>query len=387
MIDIASPRRRRSSGARHASLDAPGRSPRCSRRCRCWLRSRSTRTCLRSPRSRREFDVAPIAVQQTLSVYLFAYAFMMLWHGALSDALGRRPVVLGGARRLRASPRSAARSPGTSSRCGSSGCCRDCPPGTGLVVGRAIIRDRFHGAEAQRLMSQMTLVFGIAPAIAPVMGGAVLDSARLALDLLGAAGVDPAACSSGPREACPRRCRASHVSRCTRARCGATTAPSCSRPEFALLASIPALNFAGFFIYIAGAPAFLIDLLGVSTLGFAWLFVPMISGIMIGAVLSGRLAGRRSPHHTVRLSYELMAAASCSTSPSAGCSRRASPGTCCRSSSITIGSSLMMPSRHAPAARSLPVDARDGVVAAGIRCTSRCRPSSPARSLRFSHFR
>ena len=32
-----------------------------------------------------EFNAAPLAVQQTLSVYLFAYAFMMLWHDALAD--------------------------------------------------------------------------------------------------------------------------------------------------------------------------------------------------------------------------------------------------------------------------------------------------------------
>src|SRR6476659_196817 len=43
-----------------------------------------------------EFGVAPLALQQTLSVYMIAYAFMMLWHGALSDSLGRRPIVLGG---------------------------------------------------------------------------------------------------------------------------------------------------------------------------------------------------------------------------------------------------------------------------------------------------
>ena len=43
-----------------------------------------------------EFSASPIAVQQTLSTYMFAYAFMMLWHGALSDALGRRPVVIAG---------------------------------------------------------------------------------------------------------------------------------------------------------------------------------------------------------------------------------------------------------------------------------------------------
>ena len=43
-----------------------------------------------------EFGTSAIAVQQTLSAYLFAYAFMMLWHGALSDAWGRRPVIMGG---------------------------------------------------------------------------------------------------------------------------------------------------------------------------------------------------------------------------------------------------------------------------------------------------
>ena len=43
----------------------------------------------------RELGASPIALQQTLSAYLFAFAFMMLWHGALSDALGRRPIILG----------------------------------------------------------------------------------------------------------------------------------------------------------------------------------------------------------------------------------------------------------------------------------------------------
>ena len=76
--------------------------------------------------------------------------------------------------------------------------------------------------------------------------------------------------------------------------------------EFLLLAAIPALNFAGFFVYIASAPIFLIDMLGVSTYGFAWLFLPMILGVMFGAAISGRMAGRMSPTRTVRLGYGLM---------------------------------------------------------------------------------
>jgi len=74
------------------------------------------------------------------------------------------------------------------------------------------------------------------------------------------------------------------------------------RGQFLLLAAIPTLNFAGFFIYIAGAPAYL-PKLGVTTWGFAWLFVPMIAGIMMGAALSGRLAGRLLAPQTIELGY------------------------------------------------------------------------------------
>src|SRR5450631_364034 len=123
----------------------------------------------------RDLKVAPLAVQQTLSSFLFAYAFMMLWHGALSDALGRRPVVLVGLGVYAVATLGCAIAGNIETLWlfrALQGVCA----GTGLVVGRAIIRDRFHGAEAQRLMSQITLVFGIAPAMAPVMGGVLLNT-------------------------------------------------------------------------------------------------------------------------------------------------------------------------------------------------------------------
>ena len=41
-------------------------------------------------------NATPVQMQQTLSAYLFGFAFMNLFHGALSDSLGRRPVILGG---------------------------------------------------------------------------------------------------------------------------------------------------------------------------------------------------------------------------------------------------------------------------------------------------
>jgi hypothetical protein len=110
----------------------------------------------------REFGASKIALQQTLSVYMFAFAFMMLWHGALSDALGRRPIVLAGL---------------VVFALGTLGCAiagnvqslwlfralQGLSAGTGMVVGRAIIRDRFRGPEAQRMMSQITLCSASGP--------------------------------------------------------------------------------------------------------------------------------------------------------------------------------------------------------------------------------
>ena len=252
-----------------------------------------------------EFGAAPIALQQTLSVYMFAYAFMMLWHGALSDALGRRPIVLGGLCVF---------------ALGTLGCAiagniqslwlfrvlQGLSAGTGLVVGRAIIRDRFQGAEAQRMMSQMTLVFGAGPALAPIVGGALLNLlgwraifwAMLAwalLMLVLCARMLPETLPAAHRHALhPRALWRNYHAVIT-------------QPKFALLALVPAFNFCAFFLYIAAAPAFLVGMLGVSTWGFAWLFVPMIAGIMIGAFASGRLAGRVSPKRTVRAGFLLLA--------------------------------------------------------------------------------
>lgn len=104
-----------------------------------------------------EFLAAPIAVQQTLSTYLFAYAFMMLWHGVLSDALGRRPIVLSSLALHAFASRGNAIA-GHIQSLWPFRTLQGISAGAGLVVGRAIIRDRYYGPEAQRSMSQITLV-------------------------------------------------------------------------------------------------------------------------------------------------------------------------------------------------------------------------------------
>jgi DHA1 family bicyclomycin/chloramphenicol resistance-like MFS transporter len=251
-----------------------------------------------------EFGVPQIAVQQTLSVYLFAYAFMMLWHGALADALGRKPVVLASLAIYALATLGCAIAGNIETLWlfrALQGLCA----GAGIVVGRAIIRDRFHGAEAQRLMSQITLVFGVAPAIAPVLGGVLLNvfgwravfwlllALVIALLTWASKRLPETLPVSARQSLLPRHLWRNYVN-------------VLRRPEFLLLGAIPALNFAAFFLYIAVAPSFLMDLLGVSSYGFAWLFVPMITGVMIGALISGRTAGMITPRRTIGLGYILM---------------------------------------------------------------------------------
>jgi DHA1 family bicyclomycin/chloramphenicol resistance-like MFS transporter len=252
----------------------------------------------------RELDASAIALQQTLSAYLFAFAFMMLWHGSLSDALGRRPVILGSLAVYALATLGCAIA-GNIESLWLFRALQGLSSGAGVVVGRAIVRDRFHGPDAQRVMSQVTLFFGVAPAIAPVLGGLVLSAfgwramfwvlLALVLALLAwAVRSLPETLPKEARQTLHPRALWHNYRKVLR------------RMDFLLLASIPALNFCAFFLYISSAPVFIIDLLGLTSLSFAWLFVPMIVGIMAGASLSGRLAGRVSPLRTIRIAYALI---------------------------------------------------------------------------------
>ncbi len=311
-----------------------------------------------------EFGVPQIAVQQTLSVYLFAYAFMMLWHGALADALGRRPVVLASLAIYALATLGCAIAGNIETLWlfrALQGLCA----GAGIVVGRAIIRDRFHGAEAQRLMSQITLVFGVAPAIAPVLGGVLLNvfgwravfwlllALVIALLTWASKRLPETLPVSARQSLLPRHLWRNYVN-------------VLRRPEFLLLGAIPALNFAAFFLYIASAPSFLMDLLGVSSYGFAWLFIPMITGVMIGAFISGRTAGMMTPRRTIGLGYILMFIG---VATDIGVAALVPPGVPWHVLPImiyAIGQQRHDALRDAIAARSFSDDARPGVVLAGF---------------------
>ena len=260
------------------------------------------------PAIARELGATPLAMQQTISVYMIAYAFMSLFHGPLSDSLGRRRVILAGVFVFTLASIGCALA-GTIGALLAFRALQGISAGAGLIVGRAIIRDCFDGVEAQRLMSTVSMIFGIAPAIAPIVGGWVVAVARwpMIFWLLAAfaAGLW-LVCLLWLPETHPRARRVPlsvDDLATTYRRIGLDRA-------FLPLALAGTLNFNALFVYIASAPSFVLDLLKLDAQHFAWLFIPAISGMMIGAFLSGRLAGRLSATATVRLGYMIMLGAS-----------------------------------------------------------------------------
>jgi DHA1 family bicyclomycin/chloramphenicol resistance-like MFS transporter len=256
------------------------------------------------PAIARDLDASPLAMQQTISVYMIAYALMSLLHGPFSDALGRKRVILAGVAVFALASIGCALS-GSIGALLAFRALQGISAGAGLIVGRAIIRDCFEGVEAQRLMSTVSMIFGIAPAIAPIVGGWVVAFARwpMIFWLLAAfAALLCLVCLAWLPETHPpaRRVPLSlDELKTTYQRIGRDRA-------FLPLALAGTLNFNALFVYIASAPAFVLDLLKLDAQHFAWLFIPAISGLMTGSFISGRIAGRLSASETVRLGYAIM---------------------------------------------------------------------------------
>jgi DHA1 family bicyclomycin/chloramphenicol resistance-like MFS transporter len=252
----------------------------------------------------RSLDATPLQMQQTLSSYLFGFALMNLFHGALADSFGRRPVVLWGVGLFTLA---------------SVGCAlsqsigwlvffrtlQGLASGAGMVVSRAIIRDMFPPADAQRVMSQVTIYFGVAPAIAPIVGGWLFVHAdwHVIFWFLAVVG---ALLWSGAWRYLPETLHVSQVQRFDARNLMAGYRQMATSPRFMMLVLASGVPFNGMFLYVLAAPTFLGEHLKLGPTQFFWFFLCTIGGIMAGAWTSGRLAGRIKPRHQVRHGFLIM---------------------------------------------------------------------------------
>lgn len=253
-----------------------------------------------------EFGISRALLSQSLGFYLAAFAFSTLVFGPLADRLGRRQVILYSLLLYIAT---------------SIGCALSTDYSTfllyrimqgaaaagGLVAGRAIIRDVFSPQEAHQAMSRIMMLFAIAPAIAPVIGGwlhnlfgwnsvfyflALFSSVIFLLVLFHIP------------ETLPHEHRQSlHPINVAR-----VYGHSLTHKRFLSLIFIVTFYFAGMFLYIAGAPTVIYDFLHLDTADFALMFFPVVAGLIFGSWLSGRLAHYWPMNRTVKLALILMTA-------------------------------------------------------------------------------
>ncbi len=252
----------------------------------------------------RHFAVDDVALQQLISVYLLTYGGMSLFHGAISDAVGRKPVIVGGMLVYALASALAAFSTSFSMLLACRALQGMCA-GAGLVVGRAVVRDTYEGVAAQKLMARVMMIFGVAPVIAPMVGAQLLRFSGwhgIFWLLLGFAGLMTLALWWLLDETHPPERRRPFAARNLLA---GYIEFARDRP-FAPLLIASSVNFAGLFLFIASAPRIIRDLLHLSAQGFPWLFLPVVIGLVSGAWLSGRLADTRGVTFTVNLGYALM---------------------------------------------------------------------------------
>ena len=252
----------------------------------------------------RSLHATPVEMQQTLSTYLFGFAFMSLFHGSLSDSIGRRPVVLWGLAVFALA---------------SVGCAlaqsigqlvffravQGLSSGAGIVVSRAIVRDMYPPSQAQKVMSQVTIFFGAAPAIAPMLGGWLLLHASWHAIFWFLCGVGVVLWLAN-YWLLPETLHITQRQRFHPKNLLAGYWKLGTDPRFFLLALASGIPFNGMFLYVLSAPVFLGEHLGLPPEHFFWFFMLTILGIMAGAWVSGRVAGRIPPKRQIRNGFAIM---------------------------------------------------------------------------------
>jgi MFS transporter, DHA1 family, multidrug resistance protein len=253
------------------------------------------------------FGASAVAVQQTLSIYILCMAVMMLFFGTLSDSFGRRSVLIVAMAVFTATSFAAAWAP-------SLGvllvlrALQGLASGAGGIVGRAMVQDHFKGHDAQRATAVVMMVFGLAPALAPVLGGWMQTTWgwRSTFVFMGSfSALMWFVCVRFLPETLPPAKRSPFVLgpiarnylRCVRDR------------QFVLLSLSLAFVFGGVALYVGSAAAFVMNILHQSETAFGWLFVPMIGGMVIGSGVSSRLAHRIAPGRLIWAGFGVMVAA------------------------------------------------------------------------------
>jgi DHA1 family bicyclomycin/chloramphenicol resistance-like MFS transporter len=245
------------------------------------------------PSLARDLHAGPSAVQLTLTACLIGLATGQLVVGPLSDVLGRRRPLLVGLACYTVLSAACLVAPSVWALAalrllqGFGG-------SAGLVIAIAAVRDRYAGVAMARYLSTLMLVNGLAPIVAPVIGGQLLrfTSWRGVFVVLTAVGVVLlVACLAWFEESLPPERRRTGSMRDTLRSYGVLVRDR----RFTGYALTGGFAFAAMFAYISGSSFVLQDIFGLSPQQFALVFGTNALGILAVGQLNRWLVTRVSP--------------------------------------------------------------------------------------------
>jgi DHA1 family bicyclomycin/chloramphenicol resistance-like MFS transporter len=234
-----------------------------------------------------EYHVTRAMMSQTLGIYLAAAAFFTLVWGPLSDRIGRRYTILG-TLIIYVTASIGCALAGSYSTFLAYRILQGAAASGGMIAGRAMVRDSHDAQTAHRTISYVMMLFALAPAIAPVIGGWLHDlfGWRSVFYFLALYGISMWILTLRfLGETLPKEHRQSiHP-----IQIGRLYRDVLVKRRFLFLVFTLGTAFGGLFLYIAGSPTVIYDFLGLGVDSFAVQFIPMTSGIIIGSFVSSRL--------------------------------------------------------------------------------------------------
>lgn len=245
------------------------------------------------PDMARSLNTSSAGTQVTLTAFLLGVIVGQLVLGPLSDMAGRRPVLLLGTAAFALFGLGCALVP-TIEAMTALRFCQGVSGAAGLVVGRAVVVDLFHGAELARVYGTLSGIGALGPVLAPVLGGALLAVAPwrfvfVALGIVG--GVLVVGLARGVPESLPPQRRLGGGAG------GALRATTRLLARPAVLAPVLTMGCMGaaVFAYVAGATFVLHDLLRLSPAASSLVYGVNALGNLGASLLYGRLARRFGP--------------------------------------------------------------------------------------------
>jgi len=231
-------------------------------------------------------------VQLTLAAYFLGLSIGQLAYGPVADRFGRRIPLLIGVGLFTAASLACAYAPNLQWLIGArfiqalGGC-------AGMVISRAVVSDKCDAVGSAKVFSQLMLVMGLAPILAPMLGGLLVNTTgwqSIFLALTGFSALAGLAVALGLPESMP-----AHLPRQPLAGALRQYGRLLKDPIYLGHAMTGGIAIAGMFSYIAGSPFVFIKLYGVPAEHFGWFFGANAAGFILVAQVNARLLARRGP--------------------------------------------------------------------------------------------